>query len=155
MSINGKLATIINEHEVAFNVGTDGGVRLGDIATVSRVVDIRDPDTNTKLGEVLVPKMRFMIKIAEPLMSVGRSYESVSKYSPPEDYSFLMRRPPRVLRRVTNDLDEEDWSTVYLRRGDPVSIESPSPPPSEAAEPGEEAAPPTEDVEQRRETPDG
>jgi hypothetical protein len=151
VTIAGKVATILSDHEVAFNVGSEKGVRSGGIATVSRVVEIRDPDTRDKLGEILVPKMRFKITIVEPLMSVGQSYESVSRESPPqEDFSSLLRRNPRVLRRVTREPTKENWSTVHLRPGDPVSIESPPPAP-----PDEEAPPPTEDVEQRGEAPEG
>jgi len=149
VTIDGKVATILSDHEVAFNVGSDKGVRSGGIATVSRVVEIRDPDTRDKLGEVLVPKMRFKITIVEPLMSVGQSYESVSR-EPQDPFSTVLGRNPRVLRRVTEIPAKEDWSTVYLRRGDPVSIESVPPAP-----PDEEAAPPTEDVEQGGEAPEG
>jgi hypothetical protein len=150
VTIDGKVATVLSDHEVAFNVGSEKGVHSGVIATVSRVVEVRDPDTRKKLGEVLVPKMRFRITIVEPLMSVGQSYESVSRELPQDAVSTLLSRYPRVLRRVTTDPANEDWSSVYLRPGDPVSIESLPPAP-----PDEEAPPPAEDAEQKGEAPEG
>jgi hypothetical protein len=150
MSVSGKVAEILGSYEVAFNVGSNDGVEEDDIATVSQMVDVRDPDTGEVLGTVLVPRIRFKIRFTQPRMSVGYSYESVSKDVGSGALGFAtVLSSPRAIRRVVRDRREENWASVWIQRGDLVQIESSRPQSEEAVEEGEEA--PTE--EEKREAP--
>jgi hypothetical protein len=150
MSIAGKVAEILSNYEVAFNVGSNDGVVKDDIATVSQLVDVRDPDTDEVLGTVLVPRMRFKITYTQPRMSVGYSYESVSKDAGTATLAFAtMLNSPRAIRRVVRDRGDEDWASVWIQRGDPVQIKSSRPQSEEDVRESEEA--PTE--EESREAP--
>jgi len=143
MAIKGKLATILSNYEVAFNVGSNEGVQEDDIATVFREVDVNDPDTGENLGKVLVPRIRFKIRLTQNRMSVGRSYESVVKPSQEEDNEiptvrFWVFTSRGTTKKVTDNVLEEDWATVYISPGDPVQIEHRKPPEPEPTQTSEE-----------------
>jgi hypothetical protein len=144
VAIDGKVATVLSNYEVAFNVGSDQGVQTDDIATVFEQVAVNDPDTGESLGTVMQPRIRFKIQLVESRMSVGRSYESVvdpSAETGGESLKFWVITIPRgTTRKVTDDRDRQDWATVFLAPGYPVQIVHPKPPqPAPAQSPEEES----------------
>lgn len=76
--IRGKVASVINEREIAINVGTTHGVTVGMYFDVmdAHDEDIRDPDTNEVLGSIKRPKVRVKITYAQERLSVASTYRS-------------------------------------------------------------------------------
>jgi hypothetical protein len=52
VSIEARVATVLSKREVAFNVGTDRGVQEDDLATVIRMLEVTDPESEGSLGFV-------------------------------------------------------------------------------------------------------
>ncbi|PSK66679.1 hypothetical protein B0E53_01319 [Micromonospora sp. MH33] len=69
--IVGKVARIINEHELAINVGGDKGIAVGDKVALYRTIDVKDPDSGEILGSVDVRKLRLEVVIVEPKFCVA------------------------------------------------------------------------------------
>ena len=60
--IRGKVARVLNKHEIAINVGTAKGVAVGMYFDVMDAYDeIEDPDTGEVLGSLERPKVRVKI----------------------------------------------------------------------------------------------
>ena len=58
--IRGKVARVLNEREIAINIGTAHGVTVGMYFDVidPHYENIKDPDTNEVLGSLGRPKVR-------------------------------------------------------------------------------------------------
>jgi hypothetical protein len=113
-----KAARVVSEREVAFNRGKDQGVQTGDHVTLSRRVEIRDPDTNEELGSVLVPKARFEVTILGAKYCVGRITDRVSV----KGKSTLAAAWMQPVKTVTESELLESTDTVYVKAGDPAVI---------------------------------
>lgn len=75
--IRGKIAQVLNSRELALNIGTDHGVRVGMLFDVldSKGEDIVDPDTGAVLGSLARPKVRIKIISVQSKLSVGSTYK--------------------------------------------------------------------------------
>lgn len=137
--IIGKVAQVLNEREVAINVGAEHGVETGmkfEILSEKPIV-ITDPDTGDEIGTIDRVKVRVKALEVEPRMSVARTYETyqvnVGGSGPSwpvlTDIAEMSRRlvPPHLVTRVKTlridqsdlpgPLDEKD---SIVRRGDRV-----------------------------------
>ena len=129
--IRGKVASVINEREIAINIGTVHGVKVGMDFDVIDVHDekIKDPDTEEVLGSIERPKVRVRVAHVQEKLSVASTYkvESVNiggggllgpfsrSLMPPEwieKYETL-----RAKDKALSPLSEED---SYVKVGDPV-----------------------------------
>ena len=75
--IEGKVAQIISEREVAFNIGSDHGVKEGmKFAILAKSpLPILDPDTGSELGSVDRTKVRVVASRVEDKWSIAETYE--------------------------------------------------------------------------------
>jgi hypothetical protein len=130
--IRGKIAQVLNSRELALNIGTVHGVRVGMLFDVldSKYEDIVDPDTGDVLGSLARPKVRIKIISVQPKLSVGSTYKKervniggvgigsaglAQLLSPPEyvtQYETL-----KTTEKTWEDISEED---SFVKRGDPV-----------------------------------
>jgi hypothetical protein len=137
--IRGKIAQVLNSRELALNIGTDHGVRVGMLFDVldPKGEDIVDPDTGAVLGSLARPKVRIKIISVQSKLSVGSTYKKErvniggvslgtgvlglgssglgQLLNPPEyvsQYETL-----KTTERTWEDLSEED---SYVKRGDAV-----------------------------------
>ena len=71
--IHGKVARVLNKHEIAINVGTAHGVAVGMYFDVidAHELDIRDPDTSKVLGSIERGKIRVKITYVQEKLSVA------------------------------------------------------------------------------------
>ena len=71
--ICGKVARVLNKHEIAVNVGTAHGVAVGMYFDVidAHELDIKDPDTGEVLGSIERGKIRVKIIYAQEKLSVA------------------------------------------------------------------------------------
>lgn len=76
--IRGKVARILNEREIAINLGLAKGVTVGMLFDVvdAKGVNIEDPDTGEVLGSISIPKVRVKVTQAHEKLSVATTFRS-------------------------------------------------------------------------------
>lgn len=76
--IRGKVARVLNEREIAINVGAKKGVTVSMCFDVihSEAEDIIDPDTGEELGSIERPKVRVEIVHAQEKLSVATTFQT-------------------------------------------------------------------------------
>ena len=116
-----KVATVISESEVAFNVGSESGVKINYSATIQRPVRIEDPDTHEELGTVLVPALKLKVSLVADKYSVGVVDELQDN---PDDLSTIVFTRPRRKRIVEPPSVAKTGVSVVIGIGDRVQIES-------------------------------
>jgi len=75
--LTGKVATIINQRELAINIGAQSGVTPGmRFAVMSATpAQVKDPDTQEVIGEIDRVKVRVQAVEVHPKIAVCRTYE--------------------------------------------------------------------------------
>jgi hypothetical protein len=73
-----KVATILDENQIALNKGSDGGIAVGDTVGLFRNVEIVDPDTKKSLGTVSLGKLGLRINFVTATYSVARVTDRVA-----------------------------------------------------------------------------
>ena len=71
--IRGKVARVLNEREIAINIGASHGVDVGmyfDVMDVGEAA-IVDPDTEEVLGSIERPKVRVQVRHAQEKLSIA------------------------------------------------------------------------------------
>lgn len=76
--IRGKVARVLNEREIAINLGLAEGVTVGMFFDVvdTNGENIKDPDTGEILGSINIPKVRIKVTQAQEKLSVATTYRS-------------------------------------------------------------------------------
>ena len=75
--IRGKVARVLNKHEIAINVGTENGVTVGMYFDIMGTYDeIEDPDTLEVLGSLERPKVRVKIIHVQEKLSLAATYRT-------------------------------------------------------------------------------
>jgi hypothetical protein len=124
--IEGKVAAILNDVELAINRGRLQGVTRGMKFEVLEPegVPVTDPDSGAQLGEETAVKITVKVVRVEDEYSVARSDEQVPGRDPlfAASQLLLQGRPARLRTLSTDDalfpvLKEEK---SYVKRGDPV-----------------------------------
>jgi hypothetical protein len=137
--IRGKIAQVLNSRELALNIGSDHGVRVGMLFDVldPKGEDIIDPDTGAVLGSLARPKVRIKIISVQSKLSVGSTYKKervniggVSLGSSvlglgSSGLGQLLNPPEYVSRYETLKTTERTWEDIseedsYVNRGDAV-----------------------------------
>ena len=132
--IRGKVARILNSRELALNIGTKDGVKLGMKFDVmdTKGENIEDPETGEVLGSLERPKVRVEINRIEERLSVARTFksrkvnigggsgsialDSVTQYLLPPNW-VTEYETLKTEEKTWEDIDEED---SYVKSGDPV-----------------------------------
>lgn len=77
MSIEGKVAAILNERELVINRGAETGVKENmKFKVMAPELVVADPDTGGRLGTFSREKVRVKIAEVHPKYSVARTYET-------------------------------------------------------------------------------
>ncbi len=76
--IRGKVASVLNDREIAINVGSEHGVSVGMSFNVIEVLNevIKDPDTGEVLGTIERPKVIIKIAHVQEKLSVASAYRA-------------------------------------------------------------------------------
>lgn len=117
-SVPVKVATVISDSLLAFNAGTNRGIRAGDMATVYRIVEVSDPETKEKLGAVSVPKLSLRINHVQEKLCTG-----IVTSAQDEPTNVNVTRVRKLKRIVESSFDEKAGINVYVSPGDPSVIE--------------------------------
>ena len=135
--IRGKVAAVLNDREIAINIGSANGISVGMYFDVMSLEsgDIRDPDTGEVLGSIERPKVRVQVTEVNKKFSVASTYRSkrVNVGGTLKNEIFNMGPIARALmppkwvtkyetlktseKNFLEALDEED---SYVKIGDPV-----------------------------------
>jgi len=128
--IEGKVAQVLNEREVAINIGTEHGVKRGmefEILSEKPIV-ITDPDTGDEIGTREQPKVRVKAVEVQARMSVASTYERYEVNVGGSGLGFpdIFTAPKWVTRVKTLRIDQSelpgplDEKDSIVRRGDRV-----------------------------------
>jgi hypothetical protein len=128
MTIEGKVAELINTRELAINIGKNAGVQKGMKFKVlaAKPMKITDPETGEELGEIDREKVRVEVTEVQDSFSICQTYRK--RYS---GYQIIPRSfmdaftTPQVKTETLKaedsefppDLSEEE---SYVKRGDRV-----------------------------------
>lgn len=138
MAIEGKVAQVISERDLAINRGSADGVRVGMRFKIlgSEPAEVRDPDSDEVLGTVEITKVEVEAVTVHEKFSVCRTFKTVTVPGRPakpgltSSYSDLSRsifgEPaiPARSRYQTLRSDEEfvveelDPNGSFVKRGD-------------------------------------
>ena len=115
--LEAKVAEIISNNILAFNVGSDKGVATSDSAYVMRTVEVRDPDTGEKLGGVRVTVLQLRINHVQHKLCTAyvTSLQDEVVNNP-----LATRRTKKIVERRA---EEKTGVSVYIQRGDSAEIE--------------------------------
>lgn len=131
--IRGKVVRILTSRQLALNLGSQHGVKMGMKFDVldSRGDDITDPDTGELLGSLYRPKVRVQIIEVQERLSVAETFIKREVNIGGTGGFYLggiadMLRPPKwVTKFETLKTDERTWedldeSQSYVKTGDHV-----------------------------------
>lgn len=132
--IRGRVARILNSRELAINVGSAQGVRVGMLFDVldPKGDDIRDPETAEILGSIERPKVRVKVTSVQDRLSVASTFKSkkvniggVGDFAGVGRISDMFRPPNYVTKYETLRTNEKTWEDLdetesFVKTGDPV-----------------------------------
>ncbi len=138
--IDGAVAEIIDEHQLAINRGSEHGVLVGARVSLYRSVVVTDPDTKEDLGTVRLRKLRLIVNHVQDRLCVARVADR--RPSEQETSSALRvitgtQQPLIRIERTTSSADS-NWrpGVVGVQIGEQARIEV------EVGDPGKEDDPP-------------
>ncbi len=125
-SLEGKVAAVLNERELAINIGSSHGVTVGMKFKVlaEKPIELQDPDSKEELGLLDREKVRVEAIDVKPKFSVCRTYRTRTVGG--INFSFIdimseRREVPETLKAqdaaYPPPLSEEE---SYVKRGDRV-----------------------------------
>lgn len=131
--VEGKVAQVLNSREVALNVGSDKGVRVGMYFEILEHEDIEDPDSGDSLGSIDRPKVRVKVTHVQEKLSVAATY--IKKrvnvggiglgMEPLGSFSRMLMPPKWITEYETLKTEEKTWEDLdeeesYVKIGDRV-----------------------------------
>lgn len=122
--IQGRVATILDPHQIAFNVGSEDGVTEGSIVRLRRSVKVKDPDSDDELGTVNLIKLSLVVNLVEERYCVARVRDRSERQA---GNSILFGNQP-LMRVDETNIDREanavpGRDAVKVRVGEYVTIE--------------------------------
>jgi hypothetical protein len=134
--IRGKVARVLNSRELALNLGSEHGVRIGMFFDIldPKGDNITDPDTGEIIGSIERAKVRVKVVIVQARLSVASTYKKervniggsgslvgfgssgLSKLFLPPEY-ITQYETLKTQERTWEDLSEDE---SYVKSGDPV-----------------------------------
>ena len=110
----GKVATIVNEDQVAVNVGSNSGVEVSDLLTIRREVKVTDPDTKEPLGTVSLVRLRLQITLVSDSFSVG----TIIDQTPSNLFAGILAAQVKHTKTVSSVATAASESVVYITPGE-------------------------------------
>jgi hypothetical protein len=134
--IRGKVARVLNSRELALNLGSEHGVRIGMFFDIldPKGDNITDPDTGEIIGSIERAKVRVKVVSVQARLSVASTYKKervniggsgslvgfgssgLSKLFLPPEY-ITQYETLKTQERTWEDLSEDE---SYVKSGDPV-----------------------------------
>lgn len=134
--LRGKVARVLNSRELAINLGTKHGVKIGMLFDVldPKGEDIADPDSGEILGSIDRPKVRVKVISTQENLCIASTYKSkkVNIGGMGKDIAMgriadLFMPPNYVTKFETLKTTEKTWEDLdekesYVKIGDPVVL---------------------------------
>lgn len=118
--VEAKVAAVLSESKLAFNIGSDAGVKTGGRALVQRRVTVTDPDTQEELGTVMITVLTLRITQVEPRFCVGDVTDVTGQQSGIISSVFINRPRKKI---VATSFEETAGESVFVGPSDPAYIE--------------------------------
>jgi hypothetical protein len=138
LELSGFVASLINERELAINLGSEAGVTEGmKFQVLEKPRTIIDPPTKTELGIVQREKVKVKVVEVYPKFCIARTYETYQVETSRAGYRLALDRRAdispgfggfsetkvRTLRSADRPgLEPIDPSASYVEIGDPVKL---------------------------------
>ena len=117
MTVEGKVAKILNSREIVINKGSEDGVKTGmKFSVQEQETTIIDPGSGEKLGQLTRPKISVEAMEVEPRFSIARTFETYQAQNP--EAMYLSSAFPRHITRVKKIRTQSDFEY----REDSVSV---------------------------------
>ena len=124
MTITALVARIISDREAALNVGSEHGVKIGDVATVYREIVVTDPESREEIGIVKRPAVRLQIVEVQDRLSVGQTFETLpAKREDVRENAIIsplaaaLGAMLQTVVRLTENPDAADKWTILVLKG--------------------------------------
>lgn len=115
-AIRGRVAMVLDEDQIAINIGSNDGVEEGAKVVILREVDIPDPLVDGgSLGTAFVRKATLRVESVEPRFSVAR----VSKVNRSQSLFATNLEPEFVF---IDNPDREGRGRLYVQANDPIEV---------------------------------
>jgi hypothetical protein len=134
--IRGKVARVLNSRELALNLGSEHGVKIGMFFDIldPKGDNITDPDTGEVIGSIERAKVRVKVVSVQARLSVASTYKkervNIGGSGPLVDFgssglSKLFLPPEYITQYETLKTQERTWEDLsedesYVKSGDPV-----------------------------------
>lgn len=128
--IHGKVASVLNEREIAINVGTTDGVIVDMLFDVMdpRYSNIKDPDTEEVLGSIERSKVRVKVIEVQDKLSLATTFRTeevqigprVSDFAVPSGGWITKSETLKIGGKLGDAPDDLEESQSYVKTGDPV-----------------------------------
>jgi HKD family nuclease len=118
--IKGTVAEIIDNSTVVLSVGSESGVEVGMRFKIfsKNKIEITDPESHEKLGELDIEKFKVQVIQVFPKFSIAETYEyktvntGGSYNSSIWTLNKMMEEPRLVKRRKTFEIDKQEKRTI-------------------------------------------
>lgn len=118
-TLRGRVAMVLDDHQIAINLGSDDGVVEGDKVQLLRAVEVPDPlNKGASLGTAFVKKGSLIIDSVDAKFSVAR----VAKGRKGGGTSALIFGVLEPLFLITEDASEDGPGRVYVQQNDYVDV---------------------------------
>lgn len=119
-----KIAGIPVESQISINMGSDGGLQLGDEVVLHKRVEVIDPESGSNLGAVVYPRLNLIINYVSGAFSVAVVKDRY--FAPPDPWAKTPAVPLSKLKEVTTEPDEESLGKVLISIGEEVALYRPT-----------------------------
>lgn len=117
--VRGRVAMVLDEQQIAINVGSADGVAEGDKVQLLRAVEVPDPlHEGATLGTAFVKKGTLIIDSVDEKFSVAR----VAKGKKGGTGTAVLFAPLEPLFQITTRSSEDGPGRVYVKPADYVDV---------------------------------
>lgn len=117
--VRGRVAKVLDEQQIAINVGSAHGIVRGDKVQLLRAVDVPDPlNEGVSLGTAFVKKGTLIVDSVDEKFSVAR----VAKGKKGGTGTAVLFAPMEPLFMITTRASEDGAGRVYVQPADYVDV---------------------------------
>src|SRR5947208_7451389 len=116
----GKIAGIVAPNMASINLGSNQGIKVGDMARVVRKVGVQDPDCHEDLGGVVFTKVRLKVNFTDKKFCIAETVDYPSRGGLSSLYSYSILSGELETLKLTTVASQAGAGTVLIGIGDPV-----------------------------------
>lgn len=116
------VARLFPPYEVVISAGAIDGVQLGALAIAHRPYDIKDPASGETLGTLRRAVLQMRVSDVQERFSVAYVQDWVEREREAGGVAAVFYGPQSENKRVTEELSNEDWRTVFIPAGAAVEV---------------------------------